>query len=166
VYIVSDSAGAARFDIAAILLKLAHQGAAPTRGAESDIYTVALFSILKTCCSTCMAWPLFTRWRKRLQMARAHSQYKTRRWGTEQWWAYMLLFAYTLVACRLTALAYVTAGIATAVYVWLLYLLDCVNKVTVRFPDRTYTQGEKTSQNLWSRYVRHFVGITWHNVWS
>ena len=21
-----------------------------------------------------------------------------------------------------------------------------------------------TSQNLWSRYVRHFVGITWHNV--
>ena len=29
-----------------------------------------------------------------------------------------------------------------------------------------YTQGEMTSQNLWSRYVRHFVGITWHNVWS
>jgi len=23
-----------------------------------------------------------------------------------------------------------------------------------------------TSQNLWSRYDRHFVGITWHNVWS
>ena len=27
-----------------------------------------------------------------------------------------------------------------------------------------YTQGEVTSQNLWSRYDRHFVGITWHNV--
>ena len=26
--------------------------------------------------------------------------------------------------------------------------------------------GEVTSQNLWSRYDRHFVGITWHNVWS
>ena len=25
-----------------------------------------------------------------------------------------------------------------------------------------YTQGEMTSQHLWSRYVRHFVGITWH----
>ena len=29
-----------------------------------------------------------------------------------------------------------------------------------------YTQGEMTSQNLWSLYDRHFVGITWHNVWS
>jgi len=27
-------------------------------------------------------------------------------------------------------------------------------------------QGELTSQNLWSQYIRHFVGITWHNVWS
>ena len=26
--------------------------------------------------------------------------------------------------------------------------------------------GEMTSQNLWSQYVRHFVGITWHNMWS
>ena len=26
------------------------------------------------------------------------------------------------------------------------------------------TQDDITSQNLWSRYVRHFVGITWHNV--
>jgi len=26
--------------------------------------------------------------------------------------------------------------------------------------------GEMTSQNLWSRYVRHFVDITWHNVRS
>jgi len=25
------------------------------------------------------------------------------------------------------------------------------------------TLGELTLQNLWSRYVRHFVGITWHN---
>ena len=30
----------------------------------------------------------------------------------------------------------------------------------------TNTQGEMTSQNLWSRYVRHFVGITWHDVLS
>ena len=28
------------------------------------------------------------------------------------------------------------------------------------------THGEVTSQNRWSRYVRHFVGITWHNVLS
>jgi len=26
------------------------------------------------------------------------------------------------------------------------------------------TQGEVTSHNLWQRYGRHFVGITWHNV--
>ena len=30
----------------------------------------------------------------------------------------------------------------------------------------SYTQGEMTSQILWSRYIHHFVGITWHNVWS
>ena len=29
-----------------------------------------------------------------------------------------------------------------------------------------YAQGEVTSQNLWPRYDRHFVGITWHNAWS
>jgi len=29
-----------------------------------------------------------------------------------------------------------------------------------------YTYGEVTSQNLWPRYDRHFVGITRHNVWS
>ena len=29
-----------------------------------------------------------------------------------------------------------------------------------------YTQGEVTSQNLWSLYDRHVVGITWHDVWS
>ena len=28
------------------------------------------------------------------------------------------------------------------------------------------TQGQMTSQNVWSRHSRHFVGITWHNVWS
>jgi len=28
-----------------------------------------------------------------------------------------------------------------------------------------YTQGEMTSRHLWSRFIRHFVGITWHNVW-
>jgi len=27
-------------------------------------------------------------------------------------------------------------------------------------------QGEMTSRNLWSLYVRHFVGIAWRNVWS
>ena len=26
--------------------------------------------------------------------------------------------------------------------------------------------GEVTSPNLRPRYDRHFVGITWHNVWS
>jgi len=29
-----------------------------------------------------------------------------------------------------------------------------------------YTWSEVTSQNLWPRYDRHFVGITWHNVCS
>ena len=28
------------------------------------------------------------------------------------------------------------------------------------------TQGEVTSQSLWSRYDRHFVGVAWHSVWS
>jgi len=31
---------------------------------------------------------------------------------------------------------------------------------------RKYTQGEVTSQSLWSRYDRHFVGITRHNALS
>jgi len=30
----------------------------------------------------------------------------------------------------------------------------------------TRTWGELTSQNLWSRLHSHFVGITWHNIWS
>ena len=29
-----------------------------------------------------------------------------------------------------------------------------------------YTQGEVTSQNLWSQYDHHFVGITRHNASS
>jgi len=29
-----------------------------------------------------------------------------------------------------------------------------------------YTQGEVTSQSLWSRYDRHFVGITRHHALS
>jgi len=29
-----------------------------------------------------------------------------------------------------------------------------------------YTQDEVTSQNLWSRYDRHFVGKTRHNAWN
>ena len=32
--------------------------------------------------------------------------------------------------------------------------------------NRHNTQGEMTSPNLWPRYDRHFVGITWHNMWS
>ena len=30
----------------------------------------------------------------------------------------------------------------------------------------SYTQGEMTSQSVWSRYERHFVGITRHNALS
>ena len=37
----------------------------------------------------------------------------------------------------------------------ILYALVCVC---------TYTQGEVMSQSLWSRYDRHFVGITLHNA--
>ena len=29
-----------------------------------------------------------------------------------------------------------------------------------------YTQGEVTSPSLWSRYDRHFVGITRYTAWS
>ena len=36
----------------------------------------------------------------------------------------------------------------------------------LRTAARSNTQGEMTSRNLWARYDRHFVGITWHNVWS
>jgi len=37
------------------------------------------------------------------------------------------------------------------------------NYVTVTLQ---YTEGEMMSQNIWPRYDRHFVGITWHNVRS
>ena len=41
------------------------------------------------------------------------------------------------------------------------------NRTYVATPGRgAYTHGEVTSQYLWLRYDRHFVGITWHNVWS
>ena len=33
-------------------------------------------------------------------------------------------------------------------------------------PQCFYTLGEVTSENLWSRYDRHVVGVTWHDVWS
>jgi len=33
-----------------------------------------------------------------------------------------------------------------------------------RFCNPSNTQGEVTSQSLWSRYDRHFVGITRHNA--
>ena len=32
-------------------------------------------------------------------------------------------------------------------------------------PCSVYTEGDVTSQNLWSRHDRHVVGITWHDVW-
>ena len=44
---------------------------------------------------------------------------------------------------------------------------ECVvNDVTSRRSSGRYTQSETTSQNLRSRYVRHFVGATWLNAWS
>ena len=36
----------------------------------------------------------------------------------------------------------------------------------LRLPEFPYTQGEVTSQSVWSRYDRHFVGITRHNALS
>ena len=39
-----------------------------------------------------------------------------------------------------------------------------VNAVARQTSD--YTQSEVASQNLQSRYDRHFVGKTWHNVWN
>jgi len=39
-------------------------------------------------------------------------------------------------------------------------------KITVSPAQCLYTWGEMTSHNLRSLYVRYFVGITWHNVWS
>ena len=39
-------------------------------------------------------------------------------------------------------------------------------KTTREEEDYGHTQGEVTSQNLWSRHDRHVVGITWRDVWS
>jgi len=41
-----------------------------------------------------------------------------------------------------------------------------LNIITIHVPYTVfdYTQGEVTSQNLWPRYDRHFVGITWQCV--
>jgi len=44
--------------------------------------------------------------------------------------------------------------------------LNGVSKKCAAVITLTYTQGEMTSRYLWSRYDRHFVGITWDNVWS
>ena len=44
-------------------------------------------------------------------------------------------------------------------------LTDFQTSLTARIRSNLqYTQGEMTSQNLWLRYDRHFVGITWHCV--
>ena len=59
-------------------------------------------------------------------------------------------------------------------YAYLLTIPHCV-RLTCKNKNRLtffyFNIGSKgrhiyTSQNLWSRYVSHFVGITWHNVWS
>ena len=45
----------------------------------------------------------------------------------------------------------------------------CTNKMPfgISYYRSAYnTQGDVTSQNLWPRYDCHFVGITWHTVWS
>ena len=42
----------------------------------------------------------------------------------------------------------------------------CAQRQQIQYFRSPYTQGELTSQNLWSRYDRHFVGITRHNMWS
>ena len=47
----------------------------------------------------------------------------------------------------------------------ILVYIPSASKRTIRPSLSFYTWGEMTSQNLWSRHVRHFVGITWHNVW-
>ena len=55
---------------------------------------------------------------------------------------------------------------------WCSEILPLAVSPTVAKADRCidafvfYTWGEVTSQNLWPRYDRHFVGTTWHNVWS
>jgi len=42
----------------------------------------------------------------------------------------------------------------------------CDDERIVTRTTRWYTQGEVASQSLWSRYDRHFVGITRHNALS
>jgi len=39
-------------------------------------------------------------------------------------------------------------------------------KIYLKSKKTTYTQGEMTSQNLWSRYDRQFVGITRNNAFN
>ena len=53
---------------------------------------------------------------------------------------------------------------AKHLFVLKLPLVSLQRSTTASFSDNT--QGKMTSQNLWSRYDRHFVGITWHNVWN
>ena len=44
--------------------------------------------------------------------------------------------------------------------------IDSVTSLHPMYTVYYNTQGELTSQNLWSRYTRHFVGITWYYVWT
>jgi len=78
---------------------------------------------------------------------------------------------YTLKSISVRA----TAGIVTLIFVLmhsclLTYVRVCMDSRLFlpvdlsRSSDHKYTQGEMTSQSLWSRYDRHFVGITRHNA--
>ena len=40
-------------------------------------------------------------------------------------------------------------------------LSSCMRRTLTQNERTSYTQGEVTSQNLWSRYDLHVVGITW-----
>jgi len=44
-------------------------------------------------------------------------------------------------------------------------LVEGLTRVS-KLADLLCTQGEVTSQNLWSRNDSHVVGVTWHDVWS
>jgi len=74
-------------------------------------------------------------------------------------------FCYLFIA--LSAVPYFFISTPSSGWVLLMSPSQCCptsNLVSYRI--HTITQGEMASHNLWSRYVRHFLGMTWHNVCS
>jgi len=51
-------------------------------------------------------------------------------------------------------------------FVCIFLILDRNWRISAHTLRKVLATIELASQNLWSRYDRYFVSITWHNVWS